>query len=61
MIHLGHISAWWLALAFYLGGFTGFILASILAVSGRISREEEAEAARRAIQGDDDPRSWMHG
>lgn len=58
MIHLGHVSAWWLVLAFYLGGIIGFFLAALLAISGRASRAEEAEAARRQVQGELEP--WEH-
>lgn len=52
---------WWLLVAFYGGLLLGMTIMAALSLSGRISREEEAEEAHQQIAGYTDNRDWMHG
>jgi hypothetical protein len=44
------VSAWWLLLAFWLGGCLGVLLAGLLAVSHDSASEDEEAPARRRLR-----------
>ena len=58
MIHIGHISAWWLAPAFYFGLILGGYIVNVLTHSSFQSRLEEYEENLRRWYAS---RDWEQG